>query len=59
MQKLSKPIVSLLMIVGLALSLAVLAAARDHQPDHKDASLYNRLGGRKAITAVVDEFVKN
>lgn len=59
MQKLSKPIVSLLMIVGLALSLAVFAAARDHQPDHKDASLYNRLGGRKAITAVVDEFVKN
>lgn len=59
MQKLSKSIVSLLMIAGLLLSLAVFAAARDHKPDHKDASLYNRLGGKKAITAVVDEFVKN
>jgi hemoglobin len=59
MLKLSKSVVSLLLVVGLALLLVGYAAARDHKPDSKNKSLYNRLGGKKAITAVVDEFVKN
>ena len=46
-----KHITSLLVIGGLALSSATAALA------DKKASLYDNLGGEKAITAVVDEFV--
>lgn len=41
------------MIVGLGLS----ACADDKKME--EASLYDRLGGKEAITAVVDEFVAN
>ena len=46
-----KHFTSLLVISGLALSSAAAALAQ------KQASLYENLGGKKAITAVVDEFV--
>jgi hemoglobin len=41
------------MVIGLALMMAGNAMAQ------KKDSLYSRLGGKKAITAVVDEFVGN
>ena len=47
------------MVIGLSLMLAGNMLARDHKPGHKADSLYNRLGGKKAITAVVNEFVNN
>lgn len=49
----SLKIYTCLMVLGLSLALVGDAAAQ------KKDSLYNRLGGKKAITAVVDEFVKN
>jgi len=50
-RKLSKLILALTMVTSIvATSMAGQAAA-------KSKSLYDRLGGRKAITAVVDEFV--
>lgn len=42
------------MIVGLGLS-----ACADNNKKMEEASLYDRLGGKDAITAVVDEFVAN
>ena len=46
-----KHITSLLLVSGLALSAVTATFAQ------KQASLYDNLGGKKAITAVVDEFV--
>ena len=46
-----KYITSLLVVSGLALSSATTVLAQ------KKSSLYDNLGGKKAITAVVDEFV--
>ncbi len=46
-----KYIASLVLVSGLALT-SVTAMLADKQP-----SLYDNLGGKKAITAVVDEFV--
>src|SRR5438046_10542336 len=48
MRILSNKILGLAIASVLTLSLPVLA---------KDKTLYDRLGGKKAITAVVDEFV--
>ncbi len=54
--------------VGRAILMAgfvgILAACQSMQPMHNDmmapkASLYDRLGGKPAITAVVDDFVGN
>jgi hemoglobin len=47
-----KHITSLLVVSGLALLTSVTAILAQKQP-----SLYDNLGGEKAITAVVDEFV--
>jgi len=41
----------------LALFVAFTGVALSAQPQAKEKSLYDRLGGKKAITAVVDEFV--
>jgi len=46
-----KHITSLLLVSGLALSSGTAIRAQ------KPTSLYDNLGGKKAITAVVDEFV--
>ena len=46
---------TLLIAFGLLLSFSVGAAAQDTKMAEK--SLYERLGGRPALTAVVDEFV--
>ena len=46
-----KHITSLLVVSGLALTSVTAVLAQ------KPASLYDNLGGKKAITAVVDEFV--
>jgi hemoglobin len=43
------------MVVGLALG----ACANTNEPSGQSASLYDRLGGKPAITAVVDQFVAN
>ena len=45
-------------LVALA-SLAGLAACSGMMDTKPDASLYDRLGGKPAITAVVDDFVGN
>ena len=45
------------LLCAAALSLALLACASSPAP--KSASLYERLGGQAAITAVVDDFVAN
>ena len=46
-----KHFTSLLLVSGLALSTATASLAQ------KQGALYDNLGGKKAITAVVDEFV--
>lgn len=56
MRHLRKTFVLPLTLLSLMLILMVSASA---QMNKKDASLYTRLGGKKAITAVVDEFVGN
>jgi hemoglobin len=43
------------MVVALALG----ACANTNEPSAQSASLYDRLGGKPAITAVVDQFVAN
>lgn len=50
--------------VVMAAFVGVLSACQSMQPMHHDmmapkASLYDRLGGKPAITAVVDDFVGN
>lgn len=44
-------------IAGLAVVLALGACSQ--MPMQKEASLYDRLGGKPAITAVVDDFIGN
>lgn len=47
-------------VLGLAAgALVLLAACAGRMEPAKTASLYDRLGGKPAITAVVDEFVAN
>ena len=50
-----------LMVVAIAASVVMgcFSIASAEAKDKKAKSLYSRLGGRKAITAVVDEFVNN
>jgi len=50
-----------LMVVAIAAAVAMgcLSIASAEGMDEKAKSLYSRLGGKKAITAVVDEFVNN
>ena len=55
MRHLQKTFVLSLAVLGLALMLMGSTAA----DTKKEKTLYERLGGKKAITAVVDEFVKN
>ncbi len=46
-------------VVIAALLITVSGASALGQGMKKEASLYDRLGGKKAITAVVDQFVAN
>lgn len=46
-----------LIVVAIAAAVAIGCITTASADDKK--SLYNRLGGKKAITAVVDEFVNN
>ena len=52
-----------LMLVAIAAVVAAgclnIASAGDKKEGKKEKTLYSRLGGKKAITAVVDEFVNN
>jgi len=50
-----------LMVVAIAAAVVMgcFSIASAEAKDKKAKSLYSRLGGRKAITAVVDEFVNN
>lgn len=50
-----------LMVVAIAAAVAVgcFSIASAEAKDKKAKSLYSRLGGKKAITAVVEEFVNN
>lgn len=45
--------------LGLGLGLATLGGAAEAHDMVKSKSLYERLGGKPAITAVVDDFVGN
>ena len=44
---------------GLVLSLVLAACSSTPMTASKPASLYDRLGGKPAITAVVDDFIGN
>ncbi len=44
-------------VAAIAALTLVPSFAADKKPAAKEKSLYTRLGGKKAITAVVDEFV--
>jgi hemoglobin len=44
---------------GIVLSLALAACSSTSMTPPKSASLYDRLGGKPAITAVVDDFIGN
>ena len=44
---------------GIVLSLALTACSSTPMMGAKPASLYDRLGGKPAITAVVDDFIGN
>ena len=46
-------------IAALVLALLVVSSTADATFTHKQRSLYQRLGGMEAITAVVDDFVGN
>jgi hemoglobin len=48
-----------LMVVAIAAAVAAGCLNIASAQDTKKKSLYSRLGGRKAITAVVDDFVTN
>ena len=48
---------SKIQMLTVAVLVAVLPVTAGAQKAAKQASLYDRLGGKKAITAVVDEFV--
>jgi len=48
---------SKIQILAVAVVVAVLPLTAAAQKAAKEKSLYDRLGGKKAITAVVDEFV--
>jgi hemoglobin len=48
---------SKIQLLAVAVLVAVLPVTAGAQKAAKQASLYDRLGGKKAITAVVDEFV--
>lgn len=50
---------SLLKTVFVVLFMAILAGCMSSQSTMKEKSLYERLGAKDAITAVVDEFVGN
>jgi hemoglobin len=43
---------------GIAICVSLLASA-SHAQQAQEARLYGRLGGKPAITAVVDDFVGN
>jgi hemoglobin len=45
--------------VALALTLGACSTMEPAAPAKKEASLYQRLGGQPAITAVIDDFVAN
>jgi len=47
------------LLLGLAAAPAVAADHHKQKGDKKEKSLYERLGGKKAIVAVVDDFVAN
>jgi hemoglobin len=44
-------------VAGLVVALAISACSQ--MPMQKETSLYDRLGGKPAITAVVDDFIGN
>jgi hemoglobin len=46
-------------LCGIVLSLALAACSSTPMMADKPASLYDRLGGKPAITAVVDDFIGN
>lgn len=48
---------SRIQVLAVAALIALLPMAAGAQKAAKEKSLYDRLGGKKAITAVVDEFV--
>ncbi len=48
-----------IVFVGLALGACSGMSHKQDQASMKQASLYDRLGGKPAITAVVDDFVAN
>lgn len=48
-----------LSLSALALSIALAACSSAPMSSAKPASLYDRLGGKPAITAVVDDFIGN
>ena len=48
-----------LALYGIVLSLALAACSSTPMTPAKPASLYDRLGGKPAITAVVDDFIGN
>ena len=48
-----------LMVVAIAAAVAAGCLNIASAQEMKAKSLYSRLGGKKAITAVVDEFVNN
>lgn len=49
----------LLCAFGAALALTSCAGAKPAPPTQSNASLYDRLGGLPAITAVIDQFLGN
>lgn len=46
-------------VAGMVVLGAIGCAGTDNRPGAGDRSLYDRLGGKPAITAVVDQFVSN
>lgn len=56
MQKIRFTLIALLLLGSVGLAGLSASAAGNHAPKK---SLYDRLGGKKAISAVVDQFVSN
>src|SRR5262245_61866547 len=50
-------VMSKIQMLAVAVLVAILPVTAGAQKAAKQPSLYERLGGKKAITAVVDEFV--
>lgn len=51
--------VAIAVVFALGSLSPTVAAVKDHKKMAKQASLYKRLGGKKAIKAVIDEFINN